>query len=163
MYVSAFTIGMGYLLGGIIPLVPYFFIPRAHVALIYSSVITGIVLLIFGAVKARVTGAAQRPSRLCLGRGHYAHGRRRGCRSRLRNRQSAGRRQPVGIPDPWTPHRIHISHTYHSRFPALEPFIIIIHIFCNIPSQRHEHPLCFVLPLPILPRYIMYSIRLHSL
>lgn len=62
MYVSAFTIGMGYLLGGIIPLVPYFFIPRAHVALIYSSVITGIVLLIFGAVKSRVTGAAQRPA-----------------------------------------------------------------------------------------------------
>jgi VIT1/CCC1 family predicted Fe2+/Mn2+ transporter len=58
MYVSAFTIGMGYLLGGIIPLIPYFFIPRAHVALIYSSIITGVVLLIFGAVKARVTGAA---------------------------------------------------------------------------------------------------------
>ncbi|PPQ83396.1 hypothetical protein CVT25_003843 [Psilocybe cyanescens] len=62
MYVSAFTIGMGYLLGGIIPLLPYFFIPKAHVALIYSSVITGIILLIFGAVKARVTGAAQNPA-----------------------------------------------------------------------------------------------------
>lgn len=49
---------MGYLLGGIIPLIPYFFIPRAHIALIYSSIITGIILLIFGAVKARVTGAA---------------------------------------------------------------------------------------------------------
>jgi VIT1/CCC1 family predicted Fe2+/Mn2+ transporter len=48
---------MGYLLGGLIPLLPYFFIPRAHVALVYSSIITGIVLLIFGAVKARVTGA----------------------------------------------------------------------------------------------------------
>lgn len=59
MYVSAFTIGMGYLLGGIIPLLPYFFIPRAQVALVYSTIITGIVLLIFGAVKARVTGAAQ--------------------------------------------------------------------------------------------------------
>jgi len=62
MYVSAFTIGMGYLLGGLIPLLPYFFIPRAHVALIYSSIITGLVLLIFGAVKARVTGAAQNPT-----------------------------------------------------------------------------------------------------
>jgi VIT1/CCC1 family predicted Fe2+/Mn2+ transporter len=58
LYISAFTIGMGYLVGGIIPLIPYFFIPRAHVALIYSSIVTGIVLLIFGAVKARVTGAA---------------------------------------------------------------------------------------------------------
>ena len=58
LYVSAFTIGMGYLLGGAIPLLPYFFIPKAHIALMYSSLFTGIVLLIFGAVKARVTGAA---------------------------------------------------------------------------------------------------------
>jgi vacuolar iron transporter family protein len=58
MYMSAFTIGMGYLVGGTIPLIPYFFIPKAHIALIYSSVFTGIVLLIFGAVKARITGAA---------------------------------------------------------------------------------------------------------
>ena len=58
LYLSAFTIGMGYLIGGVIPLLPYFFIPTAHVALIYSSIFTGIVLLIFGAVKARITGAA---------------------------------------------------------------------------------------------------------
>ena len=32
-------------------------VPRAHIALIYSCILTGIVLLIFGAVKARVTGA----------------------------------------------------------------------------------------------------------
>ncbi|KAJ7057247.1 membrane fraction protein [Mycena amicta] len=58
LYISAFTIGAGYLIGGIIPLIPYFFIPRAHVALIWSAVITGVVLLVFGAVKAQVTGAA---------------------------------------------------------------------------------------------------------
>lgn len=58
LYASAFTIGMGYLLGGAIPLLPYFFIPKAHIALMYSSLFTGIVLLVFGAVKARVTGAA---------------------------------------------------------------------------------------------------------
>ena len=77
MYVSAFTIGMGYLLGGFIPLLPYFFgaslalftlytdlprlqtsVPKAHIALIYSCILTGVVLLIFGAVKARITGAA---------------------------------------------------------------------------------------------------------
>ena len=33
-------------------------VPRAHIALIYSCVLTGVVLLIFGAVKARITGAA---------------------------------------------------------------------------------------------------------
>ncbi|KAI9456075.1 DUF125-domain-containing protein [Russula earlei] len=58
LYVSAFTIGMGYLIGGVIPLIPYFFITEAHIALVYSSIFTGIVLLIFGAIKARVTGAA---------------------------------------------------------------------------------------------------------
>ncbi|KAG6872339.1 hypothetical protein C0995_010636 [Termitomyces sp. Mi166 len=57
LYISAFTIGMGYLIGGLIPLLPYFFIPRAHVALVYSCIVTGIVLLVFGAVKAHVTGA----------------------------------------------------------------------------------------------------------
>lgn len=57
MYISAFTIGMGYLIGGLIPLLPYFFIPRAHVALIYSCIVTGVVLLVFGAVKSHVTGA----------------------------------------------------------------------------------------------------------
>lgn len=62
MYVSAFTIGMGYLIGGLIPLLPYFFIPRAQVALIYSCIVTGIVLLVFGAIKARVTGASQSPA-----------------------------------------------------------------------------------------------------
>jgi VIT1/CCC1 family predicted Fe2+/Mn2+ transporter len=58
LYVSAFTIGLGYLLGGIVPLVPYFFIARAHRALVYSSVLTGLVLLIFGIVKGHITGAA---------------------------------------------------------------------------------------------------------
>jgi len=62
MYVSAFTIGMGYLIGGLIPLLPYFFVPRAQIALIYSCIMTGIVLLVFGAVKARVTGASQSPA-----------------------------------------------------------------------------------------------------
>lgn len=55
---------MGYLVGGSIPLLPYFFIPQAHIALIYSAIITGIVLLIFGAIKAHVTGA---------GRGTYSY------------------------------------------------------------------------------------------
>ncbi|GLB40003.1 putative VIT family protein [Lyophyllum shimeji] len=62
LYISAFTIGMGYLVGGLIPLLPYFFIPRAQIALIYSSIVTGIVLLVFGAIKAHVTGAGVGPA-----------------------------------------------------------------------------------------------------
>lgn len=59
LYGSAITIGLGYLIGGIIPLIPYFFFARAHMALIYSCILTGFVLLVFGAVKARVTGAGK--------------------------------------------------------------------------------------------------------
>jgi VIT1/CCC1 family predicted Fe2+/Mn2+ transporter len=59
LYGSAITIGLGYLIGGIIPLIPYFFFARAHVALIYSCILTGFVLLVFGAIKSRVTGAGQ--------------------------------------------------------------------------------------------------------
>ncbi|KAL4072195.1 VIT family-domain-containing protein [Scleroderma yunnanense] len=57
LYTSAVTIGLGYLVGGIIPLLPYFFVSRAYVALLYSCALTGVVLLVFGAIKARITGA----------------------------------------------------------------------------------------------------------
>ena len=59
MYTSAFTIGLGYPVGGFILLLPYFnsFSIETFRGLIYSCILTGTVLLIFGAVKARVTGA----------------------------------------------------------------------------------------------------------
>jgi VIT1/CCC1 family predicted Fe2+/Mn2+ transporter len=60
MYISAFTIGMGYLVGGFIPLLPYFFVEKASQGLLISSIITAVVLLIFGTVKARVSGAARK-------------------------------------------------------------------------------------------------------
>jgi vacuolar iron transporter family protein len=50
---------MGYLVGGIIPLIPYFFVAKASTALIYSCILTGVVLLIFGAIKSRITGAGK--------------------------------------------------------------------------------------------------------
>ena len=57
LYMSAFTIGTGYLIGGLVPLLPYFFIEKVSTALLYSSILTGVVLLLFGAVKTHVTGA----------------------------------------------------------------------------------------------------------
>lgn len=57
MYISAFTIGTGYFLGGLVPLLPYFFIANVQIALLYSCLVTGLILLIFGAVKTHVTGA----------------------------------------------------------------------------------------------------------
>ncbi|KAG8739316.1 hypothetical protein FRC10_005800, partial [Ceratobasidium sp. 414] len=61
LYISAFTIGSGYLVGGLVPLIPYFFIDAARVALLYSCIVTGITLLIFGAVKTHYTGATGGP------------------------------------------------------------------------------------------------------
>ncbi|SOV05222.1 related to CCC1 - Proposed vacuolar iron transport protein [Ustilago sp. UG-2017a] len=56
LYISALTIGLSYFIGGIIPLLPYMFLEQASKALLFSVVITGVILLIFGVVKQRVTG-----------------------------------------------------------------------------------------------------------
>ncbi len=53
--ISALTIGGSYLLGGLVPLAAYFFTADAHRALLASIFVTGIALLCFGAVKARLT------------------------------------------------------------------------------------------------------------
>lgn len=53
---SALTIGSSYIVGGIIPLSPYFFVKEAHEALKYSVLITLITLFVFGYFKAKVTG-----------------------------------------------------------------------------------------------------------
>ncbi|WP_214072967.1 VIT1/CCC1 transporter family protein [Mucilaginibacter sp. dw_454] len=53
---SAITIGISYIVGGIIPLSPYFFVRDAHTALYYSCIITLICLFIFGYFKSKMTG-----------------------------------------------------------------------------------------------------------
>ncbi|TNY23961.1 VIT family-domain-containing protein [Rhodotorula diobovata] len=58
LFVSAFTIGVSYLLGGLVPLLPYFFIDLAFDALMWSIGITSVVLLVFGIFKTYFTGAA---------------------------------------------------------------------------------------------------------
>jgi VIT1/CCC1 family predicted Fe2+/Mn2+ transporter len=58
MYSSAATIGLGYLFGGLIPLMPYFFIQPASTALIYSSIFTGVILVAFGAIKTHIVGCS---------------------------------------------------------------------------------------------------------
>jgi len=54
--VSALTIAISYVVGGLIPLVPYMLGLELHRALTYSIVFTGIALALFGAVKGRLTG-----------------------------------------------------------------------------------------------------------
>lgn len=53
---SAFNIGISYILGGLVPLSPYFFSNDPAQGLRWSVVITVICLYIFGYFKARVTG-----------------------------------------------------------------------------------------------------------
>lgn len=55
---SAFNIGMSYVLGGLVPLSPYFFINDSIEALKISVVVTLICLFIFGYFKSKITGVA---------------------------------------------------------------------------------------------------------
>ncbi len=54
---SALTIAGAYIVGGLIPLSPYFFFSPATTALLISVIATLIALFIFGYVKGRFTGA----------------------------------------------------------------------------------------------------------
>ncbi|HZG24735.1 MAG TPA: VIT1/CCC1 transporter family protein [Chitinophagaceae bacterium] len=53
---SAFNIGISYVVGGVIPLLPYFFSPDSITGLKYSAVITLVCLFVFGYFKSRITG-----------------------------------------------------------------------------------------------------------
>ncbi|KAE9450870.1 hypothetical protein C3L33_17229, partial [Rhododendron williamsianum] len=53
---SALTIALAYIIGGIVPLIPYMFIPEATKAVVASVIVTLIALLIFGYAKGRFTG-----------------------------------------------------------------------------------------------------------
>jgi predicted membrane protein (TIGR00267 family) len=54
--VSAATIAASYLVGGLIPLAPYLLTSQVDLAFQVSVVLTAIALLLFGAVKGRLTG-----------------------------------------------------------------------------------------------------------
>ncbi len=53
---SAFNIGISYIVGGIIPLMPYFFFTNSNDALKYSVIGTLICLFTFGYFKSKMTG-----------------------------------------------------------------------------------------------------------
>jgi predicted membrane protein (TIGR00267 family) len=53
---SAFNIGISYIVGGLVPLSPYFFVDDGLTGLKISAVITLICLFIFGYFKSRITG-----------------------------------------------------------------------------------------------------------
>lgn len=53
---SAITIGVSYIVGGVIPLSPYFFINNSEQALYYSCAVTLVCLFVFGYFKSKFTG-----------------------------------------------------------------------------------------------------------
>ena len=53
---SALNIGVSYIVGGIIPLSPYFFISNSKEALKFSVIATLICLFVFGYFKSKITG-----------------------------------------------------------------------------------------------------------
>ncbi|MES2063398.1 MAG: VIT1/CCC1 transporter family protein [Bacteroidota bacterium] len=53
---SAITIGVSYIVGGIIPLSPYILVDNSQTALYYSCIVTLISLFIFGYFKSKLTG-----------------------------------------------------------------------------------------------------------
>jgi len=52
---SALTIGISYIVGGFVPLIPYFYVNEPKSGLLYSAEITLLALLIFGYFKSKVT------------------------------------------------------------------------------------------------------------
>lgn len=53
---SGLTIGLAYVVGGLIPLLPYYFFEKAHDGLKYSAAVTLLCLLVFGYLKSKATG-----------------------------------------------------------------------------------------------------------
>jgi VIT1/CCC1 family predicted Fe2+/Mn2+ transporter len=53
---SALTIGISYITGGFIPLIPYFYVTHPVDGLKYSAAVTILALLIFGYFKSKITG-----------------------------------------------------------------------------------------------------------
>jgi len=57
---SACTIGTAYVIGGLVPLIPYMLIPQPRTALWISAVATLVALAVFGAIKGRYAGTGAR-------------------------------------------------------------------------------------------------------
>jgi vacuolar iron transporter family protein len=54
--ISAATIAASYFVGGLIPLAPYMIETDIKRALLFSAAFTGVALIVFGAIKGKLTG-----------------------------------------------------------------------------------------------------------
>lgn len=57
-FISAFTIAISYIIGGMIPLFPYVLFSDSHIALVISASVTLLALFIFGVAKGYFTGVS---------------------------------------------------------------------------------------------------------
>jgi vacuolar iron transporter family protein len=53
---AAFNIGVSYILGGLVPLLPYAILPNVQTALYWSAAVTILALLVFGYIKSKIIG-----------------------------------------------------------------------------------------------------------
>ena len=59
-WISAIVMGLSYFLGGLIPMIPYFAFHNINHALFTSIAITAVILVVFGFVKAVLTGCTRK-------------------------------------------------------------------------------------------------------
>jgi VIT1/CCC1 family predicted Fe2+/Mn2+ transporter len=59
-WISALVMGLSYFLGGLIPMIPYFAFHNINHALFTSIAITALILVVFGFVKAVITGCTRK-------------------------------------------------------------------------------------------------------
>lgn len=59
-WIAALSMGLSYLLGGLVPMIPYFAYKNIDHALFTSIGVTVVILVIFGYVKAIVTGCTRK-------------------------------------------------------------------------------------------------------
>lgn len=61
-YLTAVVMGLAYLVGGLLPMIPYFVIKHTTTALFISIGITAVILIVFGFLKAKYVGCTARDS-----------------------------------------------------------------------------------------------------
>lgn len=59
-YISALTISLGYFLGGLTPLAPYFVFHTNQMAFLWSVAVMGVALFLFGYIKTWLVGEAKK-------------------------------------------------------------------------------------------------------
>jgi predicted membrane protein (TIGR00267 family) len=59
-WISALSMGLSYLLGGLVPMIPYFAYKDVNHALFTSIGVTVLILVLFGYIKAVVTGCTRK-------------------------------------------------------------------------------------------------------